>query len=127
MSSVNRHRGLVFPGSDDLTDNLALLQFCETTRRLIYAGAMELGASAAEVEARLRTLTGHVGGNNLGQMTGRHRALVVAKPMHEAHEHLVDASRCMVRTAAKFQELFAPELDAVGAGQGRPKFEFRAD
>ncbi|MEV6801318.1 hypothetical protein AB0M91_23670 [Micromonospora rifamycinica] len=110
-------------GADALTDNVALLEWCEHSRRILHAGALELGICASELDARLRAISrGPVGG-----MTGRARARQVARPIQQSSEALVIASRYMVTAASRFQAVYLPELEAVGYRQrSRAQFKFKS-
>ncbi|TDB87202.1 hypothetical protein E1091_15920 [Micromonospora fluostatini] len=111
-----------FVSADAITDNVALLEWCENTRRVIHAGALELGIVASEIDARLRAVNpGLVGG-----MSGRARARQVARPIQQASESLVIASRYIVTAATRFQAVYLPELEAAGHKPRRNDFRFKA-
>lgn len=111
-----------FAGADSLTDNIALLEWCENSRRLLHAGALELGICASELDARLRNISrGPVGG-----MSGRARARQVARPIQQASEALVIASRYVVTASTRFQAVYMPELEQAGHRPRRNDFKFKA-
>lgn len=122
--NVRPRRRNVFGAPEEIRSNVELLEYCETVRRLVHQGAVELGVSAAEVEARLRNVSGGV---IIGGLTSRHRARQVAKPIELAGQSLTIASQYMVTAANRFQAAYMPELEAVGAAsRNRRDFEFRA-
>jgi hypothetical protein len=111
-----------FAAADSLTDNIALLEWCEGSRRLLHAGALELGICASELDARLRAISrGPVGG-----LSGRARARQVARPIQQASEALVIASRYIVTASSRFQAVYLPELEAAGHKPRRNDFRFKA-
>lgn len=111
-----------FSVADGITDNIVLLEWCEHSRRLLHAGALELGICASELEARLRSASrGPVGG-----LSGRARARQVARPIQQASEALVIASRYIITAANRFQAVYLPELEAVGHRPRRDEFRFKA-
>lgn len=110
-----------FASADALTDNHALLEWCETSRRILHAGALELGICASELEARLRGVSrGPVGG-----LSGRARARQVARPIQQASEALVIASRYVITANNRFQAVYMPELEQVGYCGRKPEFKFK--
>ena len=122
MDQKTRQQGRsFFAGADALTDNVALLEWCENSRRILHAGALELGICASELDARLRAIrTGPMGG-----MSGRARARQVAKPIQQASEALVIASRYVVTASTRFQAVYLPELEAAGHRPRRNDFKFK--
>jgi len=112
-----------FAAADSLTDNVALLEWCERSRRILHAGALELGICASELDARLRSVSrGPVGG-----LSGRARARQVARPIQQASEALVIASRYVITASTRFQAVYMPELEAAGFRRSRrPDFKFKA-
>lgn len=113
-----------FAGADSLTDNYALLEWCETSRRLLHAGALELGICASELEARLKSVktSGVTGG-----MSARARARQVARPIQQGSEALVIASQYIITASNRFMAAYMPELEQVGfQGARKPEFRFKA-
>ncbi|MEU7590663.1 hypothetical protein AB0A95_30775 [Micromonospora sp. NPDC049230] len=111
-----------FAGADALTDNVALLEWCENSRRILHAGALELGICASELDARLRA----VSRGPMGGMSGRARARQVARPIQQASEALVIASRYIVTAGSRFQAVYLPELETAGHRPRRQDFKFKA-
>lgn len=118
-----RQRNL-FAGADALTDNVALMEWFETARRVLHAAALELGITASELDARLRNVNRHA---VIGGLTGRARARQVVKPIQHAGEALIVASQYLITGATRFEAVYLPELEAVGhrAGRGGREFSFR--
>lgn len=112
-----------FSNADALVDNISLLEWCEKSRQILHAGALELGICASELDARLRNVSG---GGVIGGMSGRARARQVAKPIQQASESLVIASRYVVTAATRFQAVYLPELESVGHKPRRDQFRFKA-
>lgn len=113
-----------FSGADALTDNHALVEWCENTRRILHAAALELGITASELDARLRRVSGTV---VVGGLSARARARQVAKPIQQASESLVIASQYIITANNKFLAAFLPELEQAGyAGSRKPDFKFKA-
>lgn len=113
-----------FTMSDALTDNLALIEWCEQSRRVLHAGALELGISASELEAKLRRVSGGV---LIAGMSARYRAHQVSKPIQQAAEALVVASRYIITANNRFQAAYSPELEAAGyKASGNGGFKFKA-
>ncbi|MBB4958972.1 hypothetical protein [Micromonospora polyrhachis] len=113
-----------FVGADALTDNLALIEWCENSRRILHAGALELGICASELDAKLRTVSG---GLSVGGLSGRRRANQVSRPIGQASEALVVASQYIITASNRFVAAFDPELSAAGyRGARKPDFKFKA-
>ncbi|WFE62884.1 MULTISPECIES: hypothetical protein [Micromonospora] len=126
MSNTNPPQGrTLFSGADSLTDNHALIEWCESTRRILHAAALELGITASELDARLRRVGG--GAVVVGGLTARARARQVAKPIQQASEALVIASQYVITANNRFVTAYMPELEQVGyRGTRRPDFKFTA-
>jgi|GEM_PF-6361722 hypothetical protein len=120
MSSINEQRG-IFTGADALTDNVALMEWFNGSRRVLHAAALELGVTASELEARLRAVSG---GLSVGGLTGRARARQVTKPITHAAEALVVASQYIVTASSRFEAVYMPELEAVGYKPRKDVFRF---
>lgn len=117
-------RGFLTPGGP-ITDNIAFLEWCEQSRKILHGGALELGICAAEVDARLRKVSR---GLMVGGMTSGYRSGRVAKPIASAAEALVVASRYIITASNRFEAGYAPELEAAGFhGRGNPGFTFRGN
>jgi|SRR5690606_1376062 len=111
-----------FTGADAITDNHALLEWVESSRRILHAAALELGITGSELEARLRSVShGPVGG-----LSGRARARQVARPIQQAGEALVIASQYMVTAGNRFLAAYLPELEQAGYRERKPEFRFKA-
>lgn len=118
----SQHARTFFTAADGITDNIVLLEWCEQSRRVLHAGALELGICASELEARLRNASrGPVGG-----LSARARSRQVAKPIQQASEALVIASRYIITASTRFQAVFMPELEQVGHRPRRDQFRFKA-
>lgn len=120
--SQQQHPRTIFDGASALTDNVALTEWLEAGRRIMHAGALELGISASEVEARLRRVSG---GLMVAGLSSRHRAHMVARPIQLAAESLVVASRYLITANNRFMAAYTPELEQAGYRHRRPGFEFR--
>lgn len=112
----------IFDGAEMLTDNLALTAWLENGRKIMHAAALELGISASEVEARLRRVSG---GLMVAGLSSRHRALMVARPIQQAAESLVVASRYLITANNRFEAAYMPELEQAGYRKRQPQFQFR--
>lgn len=127
MTSANikpSRRNNVFGAPEEIRDNVTLLEYCETVRRLMHRGAVELGVTAAEIDARLRNVSPDA---VVGGLSGRRRAKQVARPIDLASESLTVACQYMVTAANRFQAAYMPELEAAGAVRKRQNdFRFRA-
>jgi len=121
VSHQQPQRG-IFSGADALTDNVALAEWFESSRRTLHAASLELGITASELDARLRAISGGV---IIGGLTGRARARQVTKPIGHAAEALVTASQYIVTASARFEAAYMPELEAVGHRPRRSEFKFR--
>ncbi|GAA2566465.1 hypothetical protein GCM10010435_44630 [Winogradskya consettensis] len=107
-----------------MTDNIAFIDWCEQSRRVLHTGALELGICAAEVDARLRKVSR---GLVVGGLTSGYRAGRVAKPIGQAAEALVVASRYIITASNRFEAVYMPELQAAGyQAAGTPGFAFKA-
>lgn len=126
MSSTTPNTGTgrtFFSGADALTDNHALVEWCENTRRILHAAALELGITASELDARLRRVSGSV---VVGGLSARARARQVARPIQQASEALVVASQYIITANNRFLSAFLPELEQAGYRHAKPEFKFRA-
>ncbi|SCL12864.1 hypothetical protein [Micromonospora inyonensis] len=120
MAGNHDQRG-IFTGADALTDNVALSQWFNETRRVLHASALELGVTASELDARLRAVSGGV---VIGGLTARARARQVAKPITHASDALVVASQYIVTASTRFEAVYLPELEAVGHRPRKSDFRF---
>lgn len=114
----------VFTLSDGLTDNIALIEWVEQSRRVLHAGALELGITASELEAKLRRASR---GLVVGGLSARYRAHMVTKPVQQASEALVIASQYIVTAGNRFEAAFGYELEQAGyKGRGHgADFKFK--
>lgn len=115
-------RGFLTPGGP-ITDNVALIEWCEQSRRILHSGSLELGICAAEVDAKLRKVSK---GILVAGMTSSYRAGRVSKPISQAAEALVVASRYIITASNRFEAAYMPELQAAGYQNSKPSFGFRA-
>ncbi len=115
-------RGFLTPGGP-ITDNVALIEWCEQSRRILHSGALELGICAAEVDAKLRKVSK---GLMIGGLTSTYRARQVSKPISQAAEALVVASRYIITASNRFEAVYLPELEASGYRRPTSSFGFRA-
>jgi hypothetical protein len=115
------NRGFLTPGGP-ITDNVAFIEWAENSRRLLHSGALELGICAAELDAKLRKVSR---GLVVGGMTSGYRAGRVAKPVGQAAEALVVASRYIITASNRFQAVYMPELEAAGYRPRAGGFEFK--
>lgn len=120
MAGINDQRSF-FTGADALTDNVALVEWFNNSRRLLHAAALELGVTASELDARLRAVAGGV---VVGGLSGRARARQVARPITHASEALVTASQYIVTASTRFEAVYMPELEAVGYKPRKDAFRF---
>lgn len=111
-----------FAMADGITDNIELIEWVERSRRLLHAGALELGITASELEAKLRRASR---GLVVAGMSARYRAHQVAKPVQQASESLVIASQYIITAGNRFEAAFGFELEQVGAKGRRAGGEFR--
>lgn len=113
-----------FAMSDGLTDNIALIEWVEQSRRVLHAGALELGITASELEAKLRRASR---GLVVGGLSARYRAHMVTKPVQQASEALVIASQYIVTAGNRFEAAFGYELEQAGyKGRSRNgEFKFK--
>lgn len=111
-----------FTMADGLTDNVVLLEFVEQSRRTLHAGALELGITASEIEAKLRR---HGRGITIGGLTAGHRARQVARPIQQASEALVIASQYIITAGNRFEAVYGHELEQVGYQGRRSGSDFR--
>lgn len=120
----NSNRGFLTPGGP-LTDNVSFFEWCENSRRLLHSGALELGICASEIEARLRRVSG---GLMVAGMSSRYRARQVTRPVAQAGEALVVASRYIITASNRFEAVYMPELEAAGykTSGGSTPFSFKA-
>ncbi|MBN1170548.1 MAG: hypothetical protein JXA67_00040 [Micromonosporaceae bacterium] len=122
-ATQNPNRG-IFTGADALTDNIALAEWFNTSRRILHAASLELGVTASELDARLRAVSR---GLTVGGLTGRARARQVTKPLGHAAEALVVASQYIVTASTRFEAVYMPELEAVGHKPRRNEFRFKGE
>lgn len=105
-------------------DNVILMEWLEASRRVMHSGALELGISASELEAKLRRVNPTM---VVAGMTSRYRAAQVARPLQKASEALVVASRYLITSANRFEAVFTPELEAAGyRPSSAGNFKFKA-
>lgn len=111
--------------ADGISDNIQLLEFTEEARRVLHAGALELGITASELQARLRRANRGV---TVGGLTARYRAAHVTKPIGQASEALVVASQYIITARNRFEATYGYELDQAGGNRrrGQREFTFRA-
>jgi hypothetical protein len=102
-----------FLGAEDgaLQDNVAFLEWCERARFVLHAGALELGIFASEADARFRKVSR---GLVIANMSSTYRARQVSKPIAQAAEALVVASRYVITASNRYQAVYLPELEAAG-------------
>lgn len=102
-----------FLGTDPgaLQDNVTYLEWCEQARKILHVGALELGIFAAEADARFRKVSR---GLIIANMSSVYRAHQVSKPIAQAAEALVTASRYVITSSNRYQAVYLPELEAAG-------------
>jgi hypothetical protein len=123
MTQNTPARGFLTPGGP-IADNVALIEWCEQSRKMLHTGALELGICAAEVDAKLRKVSK---GLVVGGLTAGYRAGRVATPIGKASEALVVASRWIITASNRFEAVYMPELEAAGYRANRnPSFAFKA-
>lgn len=123
-NSPSPARGFLTPGGP-IADNVTLIEWCEQSRRVLHTGALELGICAAEVDAKLRKVSR---GLVVGGLTAGYRAGRVAKPIAQAAEALVVASRYIITASNRFEAVYMPELEAAGyRGKSQPGFAFKGN
>ncbi|AGL13897.1 hypothetical protein [Actinoplanes sp. N902-109] len=122
-NSSSAARGFLTPAAP-LTDNVALIEWFEGSRRVLHTGALELGIVAAEIDAKLRKVSR---GLVVTGMTAGYRAGRVAKPIGQAAEALVVASRYIITASNRFEAVYMPELQAAGYQQKPSGFGFKAN
>ncbi len=123
-SSSAPARGFLTPGGP-IRDNVTLIEWCEQSRRVLHAGALELGICAAEIDAKLRKVSR---GLVVGGLTAGYRAGRVAKPIGQAAEALVVASRYIITASNRFEAVYMPELEAAGyRSKANPGFAFKGN
>lgn len=115
------NRGFLTPGGP-LTDNIAFIEWAENSRRILHAGALELGICASELDAKLRKVSR---GLVVGGMTAGYRASRVSKPVSQAAEALVVASRYLITASNRFQAVYLPELEQAGYRPRSADFKFK--
>ncbi len=107
-----------------IKDNIDFINWCEESRKVTHAGALELGICAAEIDARLRKVSR---GLVVTGMSARYRASKVSQPIANASEALIACSRYLITASNRFEAVFMPELEQAGyKGRSRPGFEFKA-
>lgn len=120
----DRRRGGFLLPNTPLTDNIALIEWFEDSRRILHAGALELGIVASEIDAQLRKVSK---GLVVAGMSSRYRASRVSKPIALASESLIIASRYIITSNNRFEAAFMPELQASGYKPAAGNFTFRAN
>jgi hypothetical protein len=115
------NRGFLTPGGP-LTDNIAFIEWAENSRRILHSGALELGICAAELDAKLRKVSR---GLVIGGLSSGYRAQRVSKPVGQAAEALVVASRYIITASNRFQAVYLPELEAAGYKPAAGNFSFK--
>ncbi|GIF16531.1 hypothetical protein [Actinoplanes teichomyceticus] len=108
-----------------LQDNVTFLEWCEGARRVLHTGALELGIFASEADARFRKVSR---GLVIANMSSVYRAHQVSKPIAQAAEALVAASRYIITASNRYQAVYLPELEAAGwrGNTSGPSHGFRA-
>lgn len=121
MSEQDR-RSFLTPDAP-LTDNIALLEWFEQSRRALHLGSLILGGISAELDAKLRKVnpTFVVAG-----LTSVHRARQVSRPTGKAAEALNSATKYIITASNRFEAGFMPELEAAGYKPTSQPFKFRA-
>lgn len=114
-----------FMSGEPPMDNVELQQWFEVRRKALHQASIELGVSAAVLEARLRTVSG---GKTVGGLSARKRARMVAGPIRLAAVALTIAAKYMVTAYGRFLAAYMVELEAAGAVKRRQsQFEFRGE
>lgn len=116
------HRGFLTPQAP-INSNIELIEWFEQSRRVTHAGALELGIVAAEIDAQLRKVSR---GLMVAGVSSRYRAHMVSKPIAQAGEALVVASRYIITARNKFEAVYMPELEAAGYKPPSSAFKFKA-
>lgn len=111
-----------FGGADALTDNESLFAFLEHSRKLLHAEGLEMAILAAELEARLSRYRPM---DLVGGLNARARAKQVAKPLAQAGEALIVASRYVITSGNRFSAVYMPELEQVGSRPKPSEFRFK--
>lgn len=114
-------RGFLTPGGP-IKDNHLFIEWLEQSRFILHTGALELGIVAAEMDARLRKVHR---GLVVGGLTASYRAGRVSKPVSDAAEALVAASRYLITADNRFKAVYMPELEAVGYQPSASGFVFK--
>lgn len=112
-----------FTGADAITDNHAFFEWAENARRVLHAAALELGITASELEAKLRRVN-----NGIVLVPGISavaRARQVARPIGNAAESLLIASKYIITATNRFEAAFLPELEAAGYRRNPQTFTFK--
>ncbi|MDR7278957.1 hypothetical protein [Catenuloplanes atrovinosus] len=123
MADQTRHRhGFLTPNAP-LTDNVALLEWAEQSRKLLHMGSLELGITAAELDAKLRKVNPHL---LVAGLDARYRARQISKPVAQAAEALTVASRYIITATNRFEAVFMPELEQAGYKPRADEFTFKA-
>ncbi len=125
MSTAQPRSSFLGVDGGALADNVTYLEWCEQTRKVLHVGALELGIFAAEADARFRKVSR---GLVIANMSSVYRAHQVAKPIAQAAEALVAASRYIITSSNRYQAVYLPELEAAGwkGHQGGAGHGFRA-
>ena len=121
MSETER-RGFLTPNSP-INSNIELLEWFEQGRRVLHGGALELGIVSAEIDAQLRKVSR---GILVAGVSARYRAGMVARPIGQAGEALVVASRYIITARNRFEAVYQPELEAAGYRPAGGNFSFKA-
>lgn len=122
MADNTARHGFLTPGVP-LNDNVALLEWAEQSRRLLHMGSLELGITAAELDARLRKVNPTL---VVAGLDARYRARQVTKPVAQAAEALTLASRYIITATNRFEAVFMPELEQAGYRAKPAEFKFKA-
>jgi len=124
MTDGAKSRRSPFVMADGISDNLSFMEFVEEGRRVLHAGALELGITASELQAKLRRANR---GITVGGMTARYRAAYVTRPIGQAAEALVIASKYIITSGNRFEAVYGYELEHAGAKRRESRgFEFKA-
>jgi hypothetical protein len=117
------HRGGFLTPQAPINSNIELIEWFEQGRRILHTGALELGIVSAEIDAQLRKVSR---GLMVAGVSSRYRAHMVSKPIGQAGEALVIASRYIITARNKFEAVYMPELEAAGYRPAASAFKFKA-
>lgn len=115
-------RGFLTPQAP-IQSNIELIEWFEQGRRVLHMGALELGIVSAEIDAQLRKVSRGV---LVAGVLARYRAHMVSKPIAQAGEALIVASRYIITARNKFEAVYMPELEAAGYRPPASAFTFKA-